>query len=209
VGPRAVLENLVPTGIRFRTDQTVVSRYIGWATRPTGLEVNADKTKYMVKSRVQNAGRNHNTYTDNGWNGFYTNFMQQLWIIDKPMTQHVSGIIVPIFRSARLYIWFSAFKVLAGVFGCWQAGRGQCVEADSQIYAFNVGWESKNALLLDAHQPLMFLVEMMYLKNKMPTVYPFRTSTGRSFLSAENSFSLWSSDLRPVFEIYSHHSDVK
>jgi len=36
-------------------------------------------------------------------------------------------------------IWFSAFKVLAGVFGRGQAGRGQCVEAASQFYAFNVG----------------------------------------------------------------------
>jgi hypothetical protein len=77
--------------------------------------------------------------------------------------------------------------VLAGVLGRRQARRGQCVEAASQIYAFNVGWESKNALLLDAHQPLMFLVEMMYLKNKVPTIHPFRTSTGRSLLSAENS----------------------
>ena len=29
------------------------------ATRETGLEVSADKTKYMVKSRGQNAGRSH------------------------------------------------------------------------------------------------------------------------------------------------------
>ena len=31
----------------------------------TGLEVNADKTKYMVMSRDQNAGRSHNIKTDN------------------------------------------------------------------------------------------------------------------------------------------------
>jgi hypothetical protein len=30
-----------------------------------GLEVNADKTKYMVMSRDQNAGRNHNIRIDN------------------------------------------------------------------------------------------------------------------------------------------------
>jgi hypothetical protein len=30
-----------------------------------GLEVNADETKYMVKSRDQNAGRSHNIKTDN------------------------------------------------------------------------------------------------------------------------------------------------
>ena len=30
-----------------------------------GLEVNADKTKYMVMSRDQNAGKSHNMRTDN------------------------------------------------------------------------------------------------------------------------------------------------
>jgi hypothetical protein len=35
------------------------------ATKETGLEVNADKTKYMVMSRDQNAGRNHNIKIDN------------------------------------------------------------------------------------------------------------------------------------------------
>jgi hypothetical protein len=30
------------------------------------LEVNADKTKYMVMSRDQNAGRTHSMKTDNG-----------------------------------------------------------------------------------------------------------------------------------------------
>jgi len=29
------------------------------ASKKTGLEVNADKTKYMVMSRDQNAGRSH------------------------------------------------------------------------------------------------------------------------------------------------------
>ena len=35
------------------------------ATKEIGLEVNADKTKYMVMSRDQNAGRNHNLKIDN------------------------------------------------------------------------------------------------------------------------------------------------
>jgi len=35
------------------------------ATRENGLEVSADKTKYMVMSRDQNAGRNHSVRTDN------------------------------------------------------------------------------------------------------------------------------------------------
>ena len=35
------------------------------AGRESGLEVNADKTKYMVMSRDQNAGRSHSMKTDN------------------------------------------------------------------------------------------------------------------------------------------------
>ena len=34
-------------------------------TRQIGLEVSADKTKYMVMSREKNAGRNHNVRIDN------------------------------------------------------------------------------------------------------------------------------------------------
>ena len=35
------------------------------ATKETGLEVNADKTKYMVVSRDRNAGRGHSVKIDN------------------------------------------------------------------------------------------------------------------------------------------------
>ena len=35
------------------------------ATKETGLEVNADKSKYMVMSRDQNAGRGHSVKIDN------------------------------------------------------------------------------------------------------------------------------------------------
>jgi hypothetical protein len=35
------------------------------AAKEIGLEVNADKTKYMVMSRDQNAGRKHNIRSDN------------------------------------------------------------------------------------------------------------------------------------------------
>ena len=35
------------------------------ATKETGLEVNADKTKYMVRSRDRNAGRGHSVKIDN------------------------------------------------------------------------------------------------------------------------------------------------
>jgi hypothetical protein len=41
-----------------KTDVLVV------ASKETGLEVNAVKTKYMVISRDQNAGRSHNIETD-------------------------------------------------------------------------------------------------------------------------------------------------
>jgi len=41
------------------------------ASKETGLEVNADKTKYMGMSRIQNARRNHSIKIDNsslkGW----------------------------------------------------------------------------------------------------------------------------------------------
>jgi len=35
------------------------------ASKEIGLEVNADKTKYMVMSRDQNAGQSHSKKTDN------------------------------------------------------------------------------------------------------------------------------------------------
>jgi hypothetical protein len=35
------------------------------ASKEIGLEVNADKTKYMAMSRDQNAGRTHNIMNDN------------------------------------------------------------------------------------------------------------------------------------------------
>jgi len=35
------------------------------ASKEIGLEVNADKTKFMVMSRDQNAGRRHNIKIDN------------------------------------------------------------------------------------------------------------------------------------------------
>jgi hypothetical protein len=41
--------------------QAEISRYV----KETGLEVNADKTKYMVMSRYQIAGRSHSTKIDN------------------------------------------------------------------------------------------------------------------------------------------------
>ena len=37
------------------------------ASKETGLEVNADKTKYMVKSQDQNAEQSHNIKIDNSF----------------------------------------------------------------------------------------------------------------------------------------------
>jgi hypothetical protein len=37
------------------------------ATKEIGLEVNADKTKYMVMARDQNAGSNYNMKIDNSY----------------------------------------------------------------------------------------------------------------------------------------------
>jgi len=45
------------------------------ASKETGLEVNADRTKYIVMSRDQDAGRSHSIKTDNsslkGWKSSY------------------------------------------------------------------------------------------------------------------------------------------
>ena len=43
----------------------VVAEALVVATKEFGLEVNADKTKYMIMSRDQNAGRSHSMKIDN------------------------------------------------------------------------------------------------------------------------------------------------
>jgi hypothetical protein len=45
--------------IKKNTESLVV------ASKEIGLELNAEKTKYMVMSRNQNAGQNHNIQIDN------------------------------------------------------------------------------------------------------------------------------------------------
>ena len=47
--------------VKINTETTVV------ASKETGLEVNADNSKYMVISRDQNAGRSHGIKTDNSF----------------------------------------------------------------------------------------------------------------------------------------------
>ena len=53
-----MLERLVQT-VKENAEALVV------ATKEIGLEVNADKTKYLVMSRELNIGRSHNIKTDN------------------------------------------------------------------------------------------------------------------------------------------------
>jgi hypothetical protein len=50
------------------------------ASKETGLEVNADKSKFMVMSRDQNAGRSHNMKVDNR----YLESVEQLKYLGKP-----------------------------------------------------------------------------------------------------------------------------
>ena len=45
-----------------------------------------------------------------------TNFMQQFWFINQPLAQHVSGTIMPIFKSASPYITAYGFQHLM----CWK-----------------------------------------------------------------------------------------
>jgi len=52
------------------------------ATKKTGLEVNADKTKYMVMSRDQNAGRSHIMKNDNR----SIEKMEEFKYLGKPLT---------------------------------------------------------------------------------------------------------------------------
>jgi len=49
--------------------------------------------------------------------------MQQLWFIDKQLAQHVSGTIVPIFRSEGLYTTAYGFRHLKGWQESWDPGR--------------------------------------------------------------------------------------
>jgi hypothetical protein len=48
------------THILLKNAETLLVR-----SKEIGLEVNVDKTKYMVRSRERNAGRSHNVKIDN------------------------------------------------------------------------------------------------------------------------------------------------
>ena len=49
-----------------------------------------------------------------------TKYMQQLWFINNPLAQYVSSTIIPIFKSARLYITAYGFQHLM----CWLVSLG-------------------------------------------------------------------------------------
>jgi hypothetical protein len=51
--------------IRGRSVRTVKKNVLLVASKETGIEECADKTKYMVMSREQDAGRSHSMETDN------------------------------------------------------------------------------------------------------------------------------------------------
>jgi len=68
------------------------------ASKEIGLEVNADKTKYMVVYRDQNARQNHNIQTDNKsferveqFKTFGTNLMNQNYIEEEIKSRLKSG----------------------------------------------------------------------------------------------------------------------
>jgi hypothetical protein len=68
-GPVWTAANLAPPGFDPRTVQPVAQSLYRLSylahTKEIGLEINADKTKYMVMSRDQNAGRNRSVKIDN------------------------------------------------------------------------------------------------------------------------------------------------
>ena len=51
--------------LRVWTKKFYIPEALVVATKEIGLEVNADKTKYMIMSRDQNAGQSHSMKTDN------------------------------------------------------------------------------------------------------------------------------------------------
>ena len=52
----------------IRTDY-YMWKYLPFHTKEIGIEVNAGKTKYMIMSRDQNAGRSHSVKIDNNCKG--------------------------------------------------------------------------------------------------------------------------------------------
>ena len=66
-----------------------------------------------------------------------TNYMQQLWFINSPLAQYVSGIIIAIFRSARPYNTAYGFQHLMCWLVSWDAWKQavctRCTQPASQM----------------------------------------------------------------------------
>jgi hypothetical protein len=69
--------------------------------------------------------------------------MQQLWFINNPLAQHVSGIIISIFRSARPYITAYGFQHLMWWLVSWGTGK----QAVCTVYAVHSAHETLGWLL--------------------------------------------------------------
>ena len=85
-------ENLVPTGIRSRIVQPVVSRYIDWATRPTSCLKYNIKYKYSISPPLSlrlNATPNFTAIVTG--HGNIKSYLYKYRIIDNPMCPCVKG----------------------------------------------------------------------------------------------------------------------
>ena len=61
------------------------------ASQKIGLDINADKTKYMVMSQDQNAGQSHNMKIDNIWSEMGTTLTKQNSIQEEIKSKLKSG----------------------------------------------------------------------------------------------------------------------
>jgi len=122
-------ENLVPTGIRSRTVQPVVSRYTDWATGPTvdvyrllkSLPLSPNTCRRLVIILVNELFAKPLQFIK--WRE-RTNKMQLIrCLLSNFLSQHVSGIIMPIIR--RIRPCRTTCGVLPGCVGCgwlWSCG---------------------------------------------------------------------------------------
>ena len=83
-----------------------------------------------------------------------TNLMQPLWFIDQPLAQHVSGNIMPIFRSARPYITAYGFQHCKRQvrLRCW------CLHCEHLNLTWQVCWQLASSQAVSKqgwHTPLL------------------------------------------------------
>jgi len=75
-------------------------------------------SEYVVKSGKFCGGKADWTEMD-----CESSLMKQLWFINQPLPQHISGTIMPIFRIARPYITAYGFQHVMWWLESWEAGR--------------------------------------------------------------------------------------